>query len=160
MMPDPIHPPARAKSIARRLIAVLAAAACLAVVPAIAADPGGASLTVTFHGLSSGKGAVMVSLAADPAGFEGKAAPASQARIVVAGDTASATFTGLAPGAYAIRAFHDLVGDGKLKTNPFGIPTEPFAFSNNARGVMGPPSWPQAAFAIKAGANTQSINLD
>ena len=34
--------------------------------------------------------------------------------------------------------FHDVNGDGEMNTNPFGIPTEPFAFSNNARGSFGP----------------------
>ena len=55
-----------------------------------------------------------------------------------------------------MRAFHDVNGDGRMNTNPFGMPTEPFAFSNNARGNMGPASWDRAEFAA-AGAVAQTI---
>lgn len=45
-------------------------------------------------------------------------------------DTRSATVTlPLAPGAYAIRAFVDLDGNGELATNERGRPEEPFAIS-------------------------------
>ena len=77
----------------------------------------------------------------------------------VSGETAS-HFKDLAPGRYAIKAFHDVNGDGKMATNPFGMPTEPFAFSNNAHGNMGPAKWADAAFEVKAGANTQTIDID
>ena len=67
-------------------------------------------------------------------------------------------FDGLPDGDYAVRAFHDLNGDGKMNTNPFGMPTEPYAFSNNAVGNMGPASWDRAKFAA-AGATAQTIDL-
>jgi uncharacterized protein (DUF2141 family) len=78
----------------------------------------------------------------------------------VIGDVVEITFAPLKPGTYAIKAFHDLNGDGKMNTNPFGIPTEPYAFSNDASGVMGPPGWTDAAFEVKAGANRQTIDID
>ena len=68
--------------------------------------------------------------------------------------------TGLAPGRYAIKAFHDVDGDGRMGTNPFGMPTEPYAASNNARGNMGPPAWSDAAFEVPAGETAQSITID
>jgi uncharacterized protein (DUF2141 family) len=46
----------------------------------------------------------------------------------------------LPKGAYAVSAFHDVNNNGKLDTNPFGMPKEPYGFSNNARGTFGPPS--------------------
>jgi len=121
---------------------------------------GTASLVLTFHGLKAGGGAVMASLAGSPDAFEGKAPAAAQGMVAVAGDTVTITFSGLAPGRYAVRAFHDLDGDGKLGLNPFGVPTEPYAFSNNARGSMGPPSWDAAAFDVKDGDNAQTIEID
>ena len=39
---------------------------------------------------------------------------------------------GLPDGDYAVRAFHDLNGDGKMNTNPFGMPVEPDEYSQNA----------------------------
>ena len=127
---------------------------------AVAADAPTATLTVTFHGLKSADGTVMLSLAGDKAAFEGKGAPAGQASVVIKDGRATAIFANLAPGTYAVRAFHDLNGDHVLNLNPFGIPTEPYAFSRDARGTMGPPSWAAAAFEVKAGDDTQSIALD
>lgn len=52
-------------------------------------------------------------------------------------------------GEYALQLFHDVNNDFKLQTNVMGIPTEPFAFSNNAKGKFGPPKFEQAAFEVK-----------
>jgi uncharacterized protein (DUF2141 family) len=142
----------------RRLAPVaLALAACGA---AVAADAPTATLTVTFHGLKTADGAVRLALDGDKAAFDGKGAPAGQASIAIKDGQATAVFANLAPGTYAVRAFHDQNGDGVLNLNPFGIPTEPYAFSNDARGMAGPPSWSAAAFEVKAGDNAQSIALD
>jgi uncharacterized protein (DUF2141 family) len=148
--PQP-HPPRN--SIELALILATAPAA-------LAQEAASGSLTVTFQGIKTPAGAVMVNLSASPEGYAGKALPVDQAGIAVGARTASITFHGLKPGSYAIRAFHDLNGDGELNTNPFGIPTEPYAFSNNARGAMGPARWDAAAFQIKAGQNRQTIDID
>lgn len=124
---------------------------------AFAADTG--TLTVTFQGIKTQTGAVLLSLASSEAAYDGKA-PTSAEAAPVTGDSVSVTFKDLAPGRYAIKAFHDINGDGKMSTNPFGIPTEPFAFSNNAHGSMGPAKWADAGFEVKAGANTQTITID
>jgi uncharacterized protein (DUF2141 family) len=136
----------------------LLAAVALAGV-AHAAEPTG-ELTVTFQNLKTQTGAVMISLAASEEAYADKAPPAGQAMAPVSGGAASTTFKGLAPGRYAIKAFHDVNGDGTMGTNPFGMPTEPFAFSNNAHGNMGPAKWADASFEVKAGANTQTIDID
>lgn len=48
----------------------------------------------------------------------------------------------------AIAVFQDLNGDGKLSKNGFGLPIEPYGFSNNARGLLGPPSFSEAMITI------------
>ncbi|MBU1377534.1 MAG: DUF2141 domain-containing protein [Alphaproteobacteria bacterium] len=118
-----------------------------------------ASLTVTFKGVKEKTGAILFTVVSEE-GYDGKAPAVAQDMLPVSADTVSKTFTGLAPGRYAIKAFHDVNGDGKMGTNPFGMPVEPFAFSNNAVGNMGPAKWEAAAFEVKAGANTQSIDID
>ncbi len=138
------------------LILALAAASALGAAPFANA----ASLTVTFQGIKTPSGAVMVALVGSPEAYGGKAPPTGQSRLNVTGATAAITFEDLTPGTYAVRAFHDLNGDGKLNTNPFGIPTEPYAFSNDAHGGVGPPAWDAAAFEIKAGDNRQTIDID
>ena len=158
MKQPPVQPHFTPKSIGGLALAVLL---LMATAPAVlAADPGAASLTVVFQGIKTATGPLMVSLAADPTAYAGKAPAAAQAMVNVSGASATVTFGGLKPGTYAIRAFHDLNGDGKLNTNPFGVPTEPYAFSNNAHGVMGPAPWEAAAFDVKPGENRQTIDID
>ncbi|MEM9838871.1 MAG: DUF2141 domain-containing protein [Pseudomonadota bacterium] len=77
----------------------------------------------------------------------------------VSSGTATASFQGLQPGRYAIRAFHDLNGNGTMDTNALGIPSEPYAFSNNARGNFGPAKFEAAAFTVTSGANTHRMNI-
>lgn len=118
------------------------------------------SLTVTFSGIKATTGAILFSVVNSEAAYGDKAPPTAQAMLPVTTKTATKVFEGLAPGRYAIKAFHDVNGDGKMGANPFGIPTEPFAFSNNAVGNMGPAKWADASFEVKAGANIQSITID
>jgi uncharacterized protein (DUF2141 family) len=47
-----------------------------------------------------------------------------------------------------------------LNTNLFGIPTEGFAFSNNAMGSFGPPSYESCTFVVPEGAGViQEVTL-
>jgi uncharacterized protein (DUF2141 family) len=138
--------------------AALGVALLTGAAPARAQDT--ATLTVTFEGIKTQKGAVMFVLSAGEAAYDGKAAPAGQAMLPATAASVSQTFRGLAPGRYGIKAFHDLDGDGKMGSNPFGMPTEPFAFSNNAPASMGPPGWGAASFEVKAGDNTHVITMD
>ncbi|WP_295207010.1 DUF2141 domain-containing protein [uncultured Brevundimonas sp.] len=135
---------------------VLALAAALTVA-APAAPAFSADLTVAFPSAAP-QGRIMVAVFNSEANYGGEGQPAKVAMLDVAAGQTSITFDGLPDGDYAVRAFHDLNGDGKMNTNPFGMPVEPFAFSNNAVGNMGPASWERAKFAA-AGATTQSIDL-
>ena len=119
-----------------------------------------ATLTVTFTGIKTPIGAVMMSLTGSPEAWDGKAAATDQRKIPADAATVTATFTDLKPGTYAVRAFHDIDGDGKLNVNPFGMPTEPYAFSNNAHGSMGPASWSDSVFTVTDGDNRQTIDID
>jgi uncharacterized protein (DUF2141 family) len=101
----------------------------------------------------------MVALYDSEAAYAG-GQPVQAVRIAAGAAALTTVFPGLKPGRYAIKAFHDLNGDGKLNTNPFGAPTEPFAFSNNAQANMGPASWADAAFTVAAGANAQTIVIE
>jgi uncharacterized protein (DUF2141 family) len=48
----------------------------------------------------------------------------------------------------AIAVFQDLNGDGRLTKSNFGLPIEPYGFSNNARSSFGPPSFSKAGFLV------------
>ncbi len=68
--------------------------------------------------------------------------------------------TDLGPGTYAVSCFHDLNGNGKLDTNLFGIPTEPYGFSNNVRPKFRAPNWDETRFELKDGDQRISIRLE
>jgi uncharacterized protein (DUF2141 family) len=146
-------------------VALIASAAAYTV-PAIAqaapaersATPAGTlMLTVAYSGIETQEGAIMVALFDSEAAFNG-GAPVRVTMIPANAASVSASFEGLAPGRYAIKSFHDIDGDNRMSTNPMGMPIEPFAFSNNARGNMGPPNWADSVFEI-SGATTQNISF-
>ncbi len=60
--------------------------------------------------------------------------------------TCSFQFKNLPFGDYAIAIYQDLNGNGKLDTGNFGIPSEPFAFSNNFRPRWSGPSYSKCKF--------------
>ena len=130
-------------------------------IPALAAAgttqlPG--QLEVDFTGIQEPTGAIMLAIYDSEAGYSSDK-PVRGVRLVVSAAQAKTVIEGLPAGRYAIKSFHDVDGDGKMTTNPYGMPIEPCAFSNNARGNMGPASWAQAAFEVKAGANTHAITI-
>ena len=114
------------------------------------------SVALTFE-TGTPTGAVMVALYDSPAAWTG-GRPVGQTMLDVAAGETTATFRGLPAGEYAAKAFHDVDGDGEMDANPFGLPTEPYAFSNNAVGNMGPASWERARFTV-SGATAQTIRL-
>ncbi|HYD28603.1 DUF2141 domain-containing protein [Brevundimonas sp.] len=144
----------------RLQIATLGAAAAgllLLSGPALAQEAGrDSSVALTFE-TGTPTGAVMVALYDSPAAYTG-GRPVGQTMLDVAAGETTATFEGLPAGEYAAKAFHDVDGDGEMDANPFGLPTEPYAFSNNAVGNMGPASWERARFTV-SGATAQTIRL-
>ena len=60
----------------------------------------------------------------------------------------------LEPGIYAVSAVHDCDENGELNTGTFGMPTEPYGFSKNARNPFGPGKWKDACFEVVEGGNT------
>lgn len=126
-------------------IAAFASLLALTVAAPALAEPV-ASIRFDFEtGAATGK--IMVALYDTAEAYSG-GAPVRQAQVDVANGQTQADFGDLPAGDYAMKAFHDVNGNGRMDTNPFGMPTEPFAFSNNARGNMGPASWDRARFSV------------
>lgn len=65
----------------------------------------------------------------------------------------------LPPGKYAVAAYVDNNKNGKQDTNFLGIPKEIYGFSNDARGMFGPPDFAAAEFDIGENAVSKSIHL-
>jgi uncharacterized protein (DUF2141 family) len=139
-------------------IKTLLAALALSV-PAIAAAEAPAKLDIAFTGIETKQGVIMIALFASEDAYNGKGAPTKVTGVPATASDVKAAFDGLPAGKYAMKIFHDIDGNGQMSVNPMGMPIEPFAFSNNAVGEMGPAGWAAAAFDVKAGANSQSITI-
>lgn len=138
---------------ARPLAVGLLASALIAASPARAAD-----LTVLIDNLRSAQGTVMLALFDSEGRFLKPDGATSDQRIAADRSPVAATFRGVNPGRYAISAFHDENGNGKLDKNLLGIPTERYGFSNDAFGTVSAPSFDKAAFDVGADL-TVKINL-
>ena len=77
--------------------------------------------------------------------------PTSTVKSPVRGHEATCIFAGVAPGIYAIVAFHDANDNGKIDKNFLGIPSESWCTSRNAAALFGPPSFDAAKFQAKGG---------
>jgi uncharacterized protein (DUF2141 family) len=118
-----------------------------------------ATVTVAFTDIATPTGAVLMSIFDSEEAFDKGGKPVRQAMLPVSGATAETVLEGLPAGRYAIKAFHDIDGNNEMAVNPFGMPTEPFAFSNDAVGDRGPATWAQSSFAVTAGTNRHSIKI-
>lgn len=151
------------------MIALLAASGLTALSPAAAQESaapvedaahaqtaGSADLTITFTNLAEPKGTIMLALFDSQQSYDGGSEPVRAMAIEVTSGTVTATITDLPHGSYGFKLVHDINGDGQMNVNPFGMPLEPFAFSNNAPANMGPARWDAAAFDV-SGPTTQTI---
>lgn len=62
-------------------------------------------------------------------------------------------------GDYAIAFHHDVNDDGKLDKNFFGVPTEPYTFSNNPDAKWRQPRFEEARFSFNADKQILSVRL-
>ena len=60
-------------------------------------------------------------------------------------------FKDLPAGDYAVTAYHDENSSGEIDRNALGIPTEGYAFGNDAMGFMGPPKFEDTAVTLAEG---------
>ncbi|MGD1855296.1 MAG: DUF2141 domain-containing protein [Leptolyngbyaceae cyanobacterium] len=112
-------------------------------------------LAVEITGLNEPQGQVCLNLFDSGTGFPGDRDRAVQTLCVE--PTAApllVAFDDLAPGSYAVSAFHDANGDSTLNRNFVGMPTEGFGFSRNPEALTGPPDFGEAVVFV-AGAQTQ-----
>ena len=133
-----------------------AAAAALAA-SAMLASAAAADLQVEVRGLAGETGTVNVGLFDRAASFPKQTV--AGARVPAATKPAIVVFRNLAPGEYAVSAFHDANSNGTLDKNLLGMPTEKYGFSRDAAGNMGPPSFDAAKITFGTENQTIVINL-
>jgi uncharacterized protein (DUF2141 family) len=64
----------------------------------------------------------------------------------------------LAPGEWAVAVSQDLNNNDKLDKNFLGIPTEPFAFSNNVKPRLAAPKFEECKFTVAGPGQVVTIN--
>lgn len=69
---------------------------------------------------------------------------------IVSAKNSQLVFENLNADTYALAVFHDENKNGILDKNIFGVPTEKYGFSNNARGIFSAPSFSEAAINLKS----------
>ena len=135
---------------------IAAAAAAVACTGVLAAE-----LVIEVHGVRSSDGRVYLAVHGPatkdtfPSGeavVEGLRAPARAGTMrFVARD--------LAPGRYALSAFHDENDNGELDTNLLGIPSEGYGFGNDASAAFGPPRFEAAVVVVEAASAVTAMTL-
>jgi len=127
------------------LCAVLVFANLPAIAFAQSSCPG---IHVQILDIKNSIGAVACALFEAPEGFPTEFLhSATNIMIIKVRDTqARCDFLDIPPGTYALAVIHDENMDGKLGTNWMGIPKEGYGFSNDAKALMGAPSFQAASF--------------
>ena len=92
-------------------------------------------------------GQILLSVFDSPESFLKSPADDLRANVIGSGATVFHV-NNLARGSYAISVVYDEDGNGELNTGLFGIPAELVGFSNNVRGIFGPPSFNKAKIQI------------
>lgn len=133
-------------------------AGCASRAPIVERGSETAVLDVRFTDLGEGGGVVIAAVYPDETLFEAQWSPVATARLDVEDGSAVWTLE-LREGDYAIKAYHDLNGNGELDRGVVGQPVEPYGFSNDARGSLGPPGWKAARFSLRPPAQSMEIRL-
>ena len=115
-------------------------------------------LKVRLEGLTT-DGTLRLAIFSQPDGFPRQESAAQRLSVAVTEKTTELVVQSLPVGEYAVAVYLDENGDGQLNKGSFGIPTEPYGFSNNARGRMGPPEFAEARFAFSRDHNETSVQL-
>ncbi|SHH00035.1 DUF2141 domain-containing protein [Massilia sp. CF038] len=131
---------------------VLASAPLFSLGMATAAD-----LTIQVDDVKNADGVLMVAIFNSEGSFLKQPVKGAGARAVAG--TSTIALTGLPEGEIAFAIYHDANSNGQMDKNPMGIPTEDYAFSNNAMGKMGPPKYEAAKFLLPAAGATVRVSL-
>lgn len=115
-------------------------------------------LKVIITGIEENEGELLISVFTDAETFLKESDNVMKMQVDEGMKTAEVVFEGLKPGIYAVSVIHDLDKNGKLNMGSFG-PKEPYGFSNDAKGFMGPPKFEDCTFEYPGDDFEVSIEL-
>ncbi len=115
-----------------------------------AEDAPAGNISVVIKSLKSSQGLVRVALFGSKETYNNDHGVGMGAfrktAVPILGNQATATFSDIPFGDYAIKVFHDENNSGKFLTDAFGRPKVEYGFSNDARSVFGLPNYEKAKF--------------
>lgn len=104
------------------------------------------TLTIEVDGFDNDKGQLVLGVCNKKENFLKEYAYGDVVKIK--NKKATVVIKNLPSGDYAISLFHDVNSNNILDKNMFGIPSEDYGFSNNAKGTFGPPKYDDAKFNL------------
>lgn len=122
---------------------------------------GQTTLQLRVTGLKRRASDLRIALFDSPDGFPQPSSSSSTLIVPVGADQGEATVDLMVPVnvPVAIAVFQDLDGNGVLSKSAVGIPSEPYGFSNDSRGLFGPPTFEAAILRGDALKSPQPIHL-
>jgi uncharacterized protein (DUF2141 family) len=134
-------------------------AAVLAVLTVLSQAGRAAELEVDVQGVRGLTGQVKLMLFEREDGFRKEDKARQVLPVPAAAGTVSGVFKDLPAGRYAVIAYHDENGDGRLNLRFGMFPQEGYGLSNNPK-LSGPPRFKDAAFEVGEAGSRISIRLD
>lgn len=86
-------------------------------------------------------------------------APATKQSVAVNAQTVRATFQ-IEPGDYAVALYQDVNSNGHIDKKLFGLPKEPYGFSNNIRPRFAIPKFDECKMLVREDARTMISLID
>ncbi|WP_255326480.1 DUF2141 domain-containing protein [Sphingobium sp. EM0848] len=149
--------PGRTDGLANPSFPRLALLSCLVPVLLAAGAPGTGALIIDVGNIRVGKGRVHVDICPESRFLKDDCPYSADAPAKVG--VTRVIVPSLPAGRYAVQAFLDENGNGKVDRALFGIPKEGVGFSNDAKIGFGPPKFAEAAFSHDGGGQTIHFNL-
>ncbi|QJD99362.1 DUF2141 domain-containing protein [Massilia forsythiae] len=122
----------------------------------LSAAASAANVEVHVTGVTPGKGKINVAVCDQERFLKqcaySASAPATAAETVV-------TVPNVPAGTWAVLAYQDANENNQLDRNFIGIPSENYGFSRDARGKFGPPSFGDAAMAVREEGAVATVKL-
>lgn len=119
------------------------------------------NLTIEFQNIKEKKGRIWLAVYDAPEKFmdKEKAIALDYLDIKPLGEY-RVTVSGLAPGTYAVAAFHDLNGNNEMDQTFVGIPKEPYAFSKKLKSKWRAPQFEEVKFTFSPSNQTLLMKLE
>lgn len=142
----------------KRSMTLLITAAMLIVFTQVKAQEGN-MLTVLVENFDDAQGTIKIGLYNSEETYMGKSFKSVSSEVDNTKQV-KLVFENIPNGQYTFSMYHDLNGNGQLDKNFLGIPSEDYAFSNNADGRFGPPEYAECVFEINEKETIQTIKLN